>query len=269
MTANVAKLQSAALAGVAGTPSSPSMRITLALILLVAAGADAAADPEIPTAKAYALNINHPPKDAPKEIVSPPYIGVYVFIKAPGRQIVALEPAETKLTLTDDKGTDLVAKSPVSGPGIATANSRDQARLYVTGAKMPVAGATRVRVKGDLVLLCGTAEKTATAEKLALKDKEKVEVGPATFEVAVLKGRTVVNLKSASPAVKAVTFTDSEGKALAVGGALNLGMSGGKVGQTAVFVPPAKVESLGIKVIYYEKVEAVKIAVDSDTGVGP
>jgi hypothetical protein len=240
-----------------------------ALALLLSAGVVTAADPQAPSARAYALNINHPPKDAPKEIVSPPYIGVYVFIQAPGRHIVALDPMETKLALTDDKGTDLVAKNPVSGPGIATANTRDQARLYVTGAKMPITGATRVKVKGDLVLLCGSAEKTATAEKFALKDKEKVEVGPASFEVALQKGRTVVNLKSASPAVKAVTFTDSEGKPLAVGGSLNLGMPGGKVGQTAVFVPPAKVESLGIKVIYYEKVEAVKIAVDSDTGVGP
>jgi hypothetical protein len=245
------------------------MRTTLALTFLLAATAATAADPQAPSAKAYALNINHPPKDAPKEIVSPPYIGVYVFIQTPGKQIVALDPAETKLTLTDDKGTDLMPKSPVSGPSIPTANSRDQARLYVTGAKMPVAGATRVKLKGDLVLLCGTAEKTASAEKFALKDKEKVEVGPASFEVALQKGRTVVNLKAASASVKSVTFTDAEGKPLAVGGTLNLNTSGGKIGQTAVFVPPAKTETLGIKVTYYEKVEAVKIPVDTDTGVGP
>jgi len=245
------------------------MRTSLALILLIAAGAAAAAEPEAPSAKAYALNINHPPKDAPKEIVSPPYIGVYVFIKVPGKHVVALEPTETKLTLTDDKGTDLTAKSPVSGPSIPTANSRDQARLYVTGAKMPVAGATRVRVKGELVLLCGAGEKTATAEKFAVKDKEKVEVGPASFEVAIQKGRTVVNLKSTSASVKAVTFTDAEGKPLTVGGTVTLGVSGGKVGQTAVFVPPAKTETVGIKVVYYEKVESVKVPVDTDTGVGP
>jgi hypothetical protein len=182
---------------------------------------------------------------------------------------VAFEPTETKLALSDDKGTDLAARNPISGPGIPIAFSREQARLYITGAKMPVAGATRVRVKGELVLLCGSAEKTATAEKFALKDKAKVEVGPATFEVAMQKGRMVLNMKTASASVKSVTFTSADGKPLAVGGTLNLGLFEKKIRQTAVFVAPAKTETVGIKVVYYEKVEPVKIAVDSDTGVGP
>lgn len=244
------------------------MRTALTLTLLLAAGA-LAADPGEPSVRAYALNVNNPPKDAPKEIVSPAYTGVYLFIRVPGTQIVALDPAETKLTLSDDKGTDLAAPKSVGNSNFSTDKSKEQARLYVLGSKAPAVGATRARVKGELALLCATGEKTATAEKFAVRDKEKVTVGPAAFEVAIVKDRPTVTLSTESVAVKSVAFTDADGKPVMAGGAINLRTPGGKLSQTATFTLPAKTETLGIKVVYHEKVEAVKLPVDTDTGVGP
>lgn len=244
------------------------MRTALALTLLVVAGATAA-DPGAPSVRAYALNVNNPPKNAPKEIVSPPYTGVYLFIQVPGKHVAAIDTAATKLALTDDKGNDLAAPNPVATPTIPTDKSKEQARLYVLGSKAPAVGATRVRVKGELVLLCGTGEKSATAEKFSVRDKEKVTVGPAAFEVVVVKDRPTVTLKAESASVKTVTFTDADGKPLTAGGTINLGAPGGKVSQTATFLLPAKAEAVGIKVVYYEKIEAVKLPVDTDTGVGP
>ncbi len=242
------------------------MRTTLALVFLAAAGGATAADPSV---KAYALNVNNPPKDAPKEIVSPAYTGAYLFIQVPGQHVLALDTVATKLALTDDKGTDLGAKSPLAGNALATDKSKEQARLYVLGPKAPATGATRVRVKGELVLLCGTGEKTATAEKFAIKDKEKVAVGPAAFEVVLAKDKLTVTLKTDGAAVKSVAFTDAEGKPLTAGGTTNLNVAGGKIAQTATFTLPAKTETVGIKVVYYEKVEPLKLPVDTDTGVGP
>lgn len=242
------------------------MRTLLAFLLFAAAGGATAADPSV---RAYALNVNNPPKDSPKEIVSPAYTGAYLLIQVPGKHIVTIDTAATKLALADDKGTDLGAKSPLPGNAFAADKSKEQARLYVLGSKAPATGATRVRVKGELVLLCGTGEKTATAEKFAIKDKEKVAVGPAAFEVVTAKDKMTVTLKAESGSVKSVAFTDAEGKALAAGGALNLSTAGGKIGQTATFTLPAKTETVGIKVVYYEKVEPVKLPVDTDTGVGP
>ena len=244
------------------------MRTAIALTLLVTAGA-AAADPGAASVRAYALNVNNPPKDAPKEIVSPAYTGVYLFIQVPGKHVLAIDTAATKLALTDDKGTDLAAPNALPGPTVPTDRSKEQARLYVLGSKAPAVGATRVRVKGELVLLCGTAEKTAPTEKFAVRDKEKVAVGPAEFEVAVVKDRPTVTLKTAPASVKVVVFTDADGKPLSVGGTINLSAPGGKITQTATFLLPAKTETVGIKVTYYEKVEAVKLPVDTDTGVGP
>jgi hypothetical protein len=244
------------------------MRTAIALTLLVASGV-AAADPVAPSVRAYALNVNNPPKDAPKEIVSPPYTGAYLFIQVPEKHILAIDTAATKLALTDDKGTDLAAPKTLPGPSIPTDPSKQQARLYILGSKSPAVGATRVRVKGELVLLCGTAQKTATTEKFAVRDKEKVEVGPAAFEVAVVKDRPTLILKVASASVKTVVFTDADGKPLSVGGTINLNTPSGKITQSATFLLPAKTEAVGIKVTYYEKVEAVKLPVDTDTGVGP
>lgn len=245
------------------------MRTAIALVLFAVTGVIVAAELGAPSVKAYALNVNNPPPGAPKEIVSPPYTGAYLFIQVPGKHILAIDARATNLALTDDKGTDLAAPKTLTGPSIPTDKTKEQARLYVLGSKAPGAGATRVRVKGELVLLCGTGEKTATAEKFTIKDGEKVAVGPAAFEVAVVKDKLSVVFKAEPPAVKSVTFTGADGKPLAVTGTISLGTPAGKVGQTATFTLPAKTEAVGIKVVHYEKVEPLKLTVDTDTGVGP
>src|SRR5829696_8804434 len=96
------------------------MRTALALTLFVAAGGAGAAEPGAPSVKAYALNVNNPPANAPKEIVSAPYTGVYLFVQVPGRHVLAIDSAATKLALTDDKGTDLAAPKLLPGPSIPT-----------------------------------------------------------------------------------------------------------------------------------------------------
>ncbi len=245
------------------------MRLLLALALF-AFGTAVAADAEAPSVRAYAVNINHPPKGAAKEIVSPEYTGVYLFANVAGKQIVTIDPSASKLTVTDDKEADLIPGLKL-GPGvIATDKTKSQGRMYLLGNKAPSAGATRVRVKGEVVFLCGVGEKTSTVESLALKPKEKAEAGPAAFEVVLQKDRVVVSLKTDSPLIKSIAFTGADAKPLNVTGTLNLGINAdGKAVQVANFTPPAKTESVGIKVVHYEKIETVKVAVDTDTGVGP
>jgi hypothetical protein len=245
------------------------MRLLLAFTLLAAAaGVCAAADPEAPSVRAYAVNINHPPKGAAREIVSPEYTGVYLFAHLPGKHIVGIDPAASKLTVTDDKGTDLMPNLRLN-PTVPSDKTKSQGRFYLLGPKAPPAGATRVKVKGELVFLCGEGEKTATVEKLPVKAGEKAAAGPAALEVIPAKDRFAVDLRAASPLVKSVAFTDAAGKPLFATGAVNLVVSDGKVAQVGVLTLPAKTETVGVKVVHYEKVEAVKVAVDSETGVGP
>jgi hypothetical protein len=67
-----------------------------------------------------------------------------------------------------------------------------------------------------------------------------------------------------------VSFTNADGKTVGAAGTINLTPgANGKVGQSASFTLPAKIESVGIKVALYEKIEAVKVTVDSETGIGP
>lgn len=241
---------------------------SVAFFAFYAIGA-AGADPEAPSVRAYALNINHPPKEASREIVSNEYTGVYLFVAAPGRQIVAVDTAATKLTVTDDKGTDLVPGVKLA-PAIATDKTKAQGRLYILGQKAPANGATRVRVKGEITFLCGVGEKTSSADNFAVKVKEKVEVGPAAFEVTMGKDRAVLQWKAESPLVKSITFTSPDGKPVGTTGTINLVLNqAGKVGQSATFTPPVKTEKVGIKVVHYEKVESVTVPVDTETGVGP
>jgi hypothetical protein len=247
------------------------VRNFLALALFAAAiGTGFAADPDAPSVRAYAVNINHPPKEASREIVSNEYTGVYLFANIPGKKIVALDTPASKLAVTDDKGTEIFASTVRLGPSMTTDSTQAQGRLYLLSQKAPAQGATRIRVKGELVLLCGTGEKTSTVENFALKTKEKAEVGPASFEVNMPKDRAMVLLKTDSPLVKSVTFIGADGKAINVLGALTLGNNvEGKVVHFANYTLPPKLETVGIKVVHYEKIEAVKVVVDSETGVGP
>ena len=244
------------------------MRSLLALALLTALGVAGAADPEAPSVRAYAVNINHPPKGAAREIVSAEYTGVYLFAHLPGKQIVGIDTAASKLTVTDDKGTDLIPGLKLN-PAVPSDKTKSQGRLYLIGPKAPAAGATRVKVKGELVFLCGVGEKTATVEKLPLKAGEKATAGPAALEVIPAKDRFAVDLRAGSPLVKSVAFTDAAGKQLFAAGAITLVVSDSKVAQAGNLTLPAKTEAVGIKVVHYEKIEAVKVAVDSETGVGP
>ena len=78
-----------------------------------------------------------------------------------------------------------------------------------------------------------------------------------------------MSLRAASPLVKSVAFTDADGKPVVGGATLNFVFADDKVTQIGSFGVAAKTESIGIKVVHYEKVEAVKVVVDSETGVGP
>jgi hypothetical protein len=242
--------------------------LTLALFVALGVAPTTAADPEAPYVRAYAVNINHPPKEASREIVSNEYTGVHLFAHLPGKQIVAVDPAASKLTVTDDKNADLIPNLKLN-PGVPTDKTKAQGRFYIFGSKAPSAGATRIRVKGELVFLYGVGEKTATVEKLPVKAGEKAEAGPAALEVVPAKDRFVLNVRAASPLVKSVTLIDAAGKPVVVPGLISFVVSDGKVAQDGNFTIPAKTESIGIKVVHYEKVEAVKVVVDSETGVGP
>jgi hypothetical protein len=239
-------------------------------LIAIAIATGTAADPQAPSVRAYALNVNSPPKEASREIVSNEYTGVYLFVNLPGKHIVAIDSAASKLTVTDDKGTEFIGSGVKIAPTIPSDKSKSQGRMYLLAQKAPAAGATKVRVKGELVFLCGVGEKTSSVESLALKAKEKAEAGPAAFEVVLQKDRAVVSFKTESPLVKSVAFTGADGKSLTVTGNLNLGTNAdGKVVQFANFTPPAKTETVGIKVVHFEKLEPVTVAVDTETGVGP
>ncbi len=239
--------------------------LTLALFTI---GTAFAADPEAPSVTAYAVNINHPPKGAAKEIVSPEYTGVHIFANLPGKQIVCIDPAATKLTVTDDKGIVLVPEQKLNAV-VSTSFTRSQARLYLAGQKAPSAGATRIKVKGEITFLCGVGEKTATVEKLRVKAGEKADVGPAALEVIPTTDRFAVKVRVASPVVKSVTFTNAAGQTLSRTLALGLTVADGKLTQNSTLMLPRNAEAVGVKIEYYEKIEAVKVAVDSETGVGP
>ena len=247
------------------------MRMFFSLALFVAVVATgAAADPPTPV-KALSLSISRPVQDVPRELGVVEATSVYLFTSLPGREVVCLDPASSKVVFTDDKDTSLFGPpgQRAMSPYIRTdTKTKSQVAFTIFGQKAPVAGALKVRIKGELVFLCGSGEKSATVESLPLRAKEKAEAGPAVFEVAVFNEQASVTLKTESPLVKSVAFTGSDGKPLATPPVNLVGGMGGKPAQYGYFAVPPRTQTIGIKVVYYEKLEAVSVPIDVEVGVG-
>jgi hypothetical protein len=239
------------------------------IVLFVAAGAAPAADPPAPTVKAYLVTVLHPQKDFDPTVAGGPYVNVGLLAKLPDRSIIGLDPAACKLTLTDDKGTDLSAgRQLVTFPGVRTDPKRTQAAFNVVTTKSPAAGATKVRVKGEVVFLCGVGEKTTTAQNFVLRAKEKATAGPAEFEVMDVNQALRVRMLAPVPSVKTVAFLDRDQKSV---GTLppSLTVLNGKVVQSGYGAPPANAQAVTVSVVHYEKVEPVTVPVDTEIGIGP
>jgi hypothetical protein len=241
------------------------MRLLSVLALLAVAGAAPAADP---TARPVAVNIVRPPTDIPGVTLTgaSSTLGVVAFL--PDRSVVCLDPGACKLAFSDDKTTDLTGGKPLAlAPAVQYIGTNSLVQFPVTAPGLPVAGATKVRLKGDLVFLCGKGEKTATGGTV-LKAKEKTTVGPAAFEVVQNGNALLIQVTADQPLIKSITFLDQDKKVGAGQLVLALGPDG-KVVQKGQYVLPPNTQAVSISVTHFEKVEPVTVPIDAAMGIGP
>jgi len=211
-----------------------------------------------------------------------PYSGsvnVSALVSYPGKQILVVDTAASKVTeLKDDKGTDFLKSSGFFKPSFnQQMMAKDRASVVVgTGSYGvgPVGGATKIILKGSVVLICGQDEKTTEAKEVEIKNNTEVKFDDFTLKVYQEKGFAgsggSFNISSTKPTFKSVTVTDADGKTVEVRPGFFFGPPSFTPNKTYgnAFNLAKPVTKVKVKITYFTKEEKVTVPVDLALGAG-
>jgi len=195
---------------------------------------------------------------------------VRLLLRHAGKPLLGLGEASKLTALKDDKGNSLLDKSSEEKSLTWDAALDRSAVLASIQAKAsPGKGATRVLIKGELVLVHGADEKTEQKEKFAFTQGSKTKLGKFDVRVSrekTLRGGPEIEVTSESLAfnvVKSVRVTDADGKAVEVVAERNFG-SGKWVARYSLRAP---LKEGKLVVAYYARAEEVKVPLELSVGL--
>lgn len=213
-----------------------------------------------------------------------PGVTVHLAVSDKTRQFIQISEEESSMkTFSDDKGTDFLKSKKRFGSGPAWLGSFPDisddghtVKFQLRSEIMPAQGASKLTAKGKLVLLSASDEKTESQADIAMKIDEAITAGPANFTISQIdKGwgdaAVVVSLKTDDPvaAIKTVTFLDAEGKEIEANKSGTMWSGSGKNRTTTLsYGLKKKVDTFGVKITYYTKVEKVDVPIDRTITLG-
>jgi hypothetical protein len=251
--------------------------LTLGLVLCAAVAVGAGEDKTKPgkaTVELTSLSVSRQLAD--KAIgYSSNSVSLSFAVRCPGKYILALDPTETKVSeFKDDKGTILNKGNAFFTPNFSQgifAKDRSGLSVYLNSFSQTTArGATKLIVKGNLVLVCGVKEKSTKEVEVEMKDKAKAKIGDFDLEVNRAKGFSGgpdFTITSASPTLKGIKIVDADGKEQPEIGAQNFYSTFLKK-WSANFSLNKPLAKAKITLTYFDKTEKVTIPVDREVGVG-
>ena len=113
----------------------------------------------------------------------------HLSVVDPERQIVSLDHEKSKITAcTDDAGGNLIKEALGRQSGFSpfplqVRPDRHFGLLEVSQPLTPTAGATRIHLQGEVVVECGSGEKTADQADVPLKSAGQITAGPVPFKI--------------------------------------------------------------------------------------
>jgi hypothetical protein len=189
-------------------------------------------------------------------------------LTVPGRKLVRIDEAKSKLTtFEDDKGNSLIDPKDFNPSHFRTwivSENRENMMVNVDSySRIPGEGAGKILVKGELVIVCGLAEKTTPEVKFDFTKKADIPLGDLTLRIDPAK-------KTFSPG-----YFEMIGEARAIIDLTLLGDNGKKViaypcigpdyspgARTHKWLTPEKVTAGRLKLTYYSKEESLTVPVD-------
>lgn len=196
-----------------------------------------------------------------------------LLVTVPGKQILVIDASSKLEKFADDKDTNLIDDKAFAKtnfglyPRVAQDRGSMLVPLYTNRA--PARGASKITVKGSLVVVCGLEEKTTEAAKIEFKEKAEAKTGDLKVMVTMEKGfgneGASFSVTTTSPNIKSVTVKDGDDKDVEV---LNRGQSGFGKNWTFYFTLKKPLKDGKISVTYFSKDEKVTVPVDLSFGVG-
>ncbi len=205
-----------------------------------------------------------------------------VVVNCPGKQVLNIDPSSKVTELRDDKDTDLTKAPKAKAGGVPLIGfrptftqgevARDRSGLLVAvyAGTAPARGATKIHLKGDLILVCGTDEKTTGEKEVEFKKDAQAKVGDFTLKVNEEKGFLPnsggsFTVTSTAPSIKTVNVKDADGKTVDVMTGYSYGF--GK-NWSSTFSLKRPVKNIKVSITYFAKQEKVNVPVDVSLGLG-
>lgn len=212
------------------------------------------------------------PKDFPFQ---PGSTTLGVHVTHAGKHILNIDESSSVSSFKDDKGTNLVgtgfgAKARFNTYGMY---SKDRSGVVVTvyGGTAPAAGASKVTLKGSLVLVCGTDAKNAKEAEMDVKINEEKKVDDFAIKVTFVPmgafGGPTFTVTSPKNNVKGLVLKDADGKDVPLNGGGTPFYNFGTKQWSSSFYAMKKVDKVKATVNYFAKEEKVTVPVDVTTGL--
>jgi hypothetical protein len=190
----------------------------------------------------------------------------------PGKQILGIDSTSKITEFQDDKKTSLLGTGFFKAQfGTSPMISKDRTKMivYVNTSTNPAKGATKVTLKGSLVVRCGTEEKTTEEKEVEFKNKTEVKMGDFTLKVTQEKGfgdsGASFSIVATKPDVKSVTVKDADGKEVEL---MSYGHYGFDKSWTYSYGLKKALEKGKVTVTYFSKDEKVTVPVEVSAGLG-
>ncbi len=210
-----------------------------------------------------------------------------LLLANPKRNIIGMDSKKSRIAaLVDDKKTNLLETAKrdndfggsMFGPlQLNVAPGGHQCTLEVKAPQIPARGATTIQLDALVVLQCGADEKTVEQKGLALKQGSKITVGPVPMTVERVEdsnfgdSKMMVSLSATKSvdAIKEVAFLAADGSPIKHE-QTGRGQSGfgGNITYETSYGLAQKVDSVTIKVTFFNKVEELPVPLKMQIGVG-
>ena len=249
--------------------------------LLLAADA-----PPAPTVKVVGLEIHNPPEQKSEHMFfGNKGVKLELLITDPNRAIVGMDSDASKIThFTDGKGTDLskpdadngFSQSPFQFPEMS--EDGHSMTLSVASSRIPIAGATHIKLTGSVSLQCGADPKTVKTPDLALAKGTTLKLGDVPVSISEIgsdsmgddnKMQVTFHATHALTAVKTIRFLKSDGSEIKSRYSGSSSMSFGGAGSfDSTYNLAEKVDKATVEVTWWGSLQTVELPLNLDVGLG-
>jgi hypothetical protein len=195
-----------------------------------------------------------------------------IMVSNPDKQFIGVDPSSKVSELKDDKGTSLLSTGffkPTFNPSPRIAVDRKSVIVSLNTSAAPTKGAVKIHLKGELVLLSGTEEKTTDEVEVSIKPNAETKIGDFSLKVTMEKGfgtnGASFSLVSTKPNIKSINIKDAAGKVVETFPGFSYGF--GK-SWTWNYTLKKAVDKPKISITWYTKEEKVTVPVEVEMGLG-